>query len=73
MKKKGFTFPFYQWYLEDERLRIFISIHLESLKARRLFNNTTIDQWHHNIHKPEDLNKIWQLVTFEIWQQAYFD
>lgn len=73
MKKKGFTFPFYQWYLEDERLRSFISIHLESLKARELFNNTTIHQWHHNIHKPEDLNKIWQLVTFEIWQQAYFD
>lgn len=73
MKKKGFTFPFFQWYREDQRLRDFINEHLESLKKRNIFNNSTIEKWQNNIHKPEDLNKIWQLVTFEVWQQTYFD
>ncbi|WP_262915732.1 asparagine synthase (glutamine-hydrolyzing) [Chryseobacterium taklimakanense] len=73
MKKKGFTFPFFQWYQEDQRLRNFIKEHLESLKKRNILNNSTIEKWQNSIHKPEDLNKIWQLVTFEVWQQTYFD
>lgn len=73
MKKKGFTFPFFQWYREDQRLKDFINSQLESLKKRNVFNNSTIEKWQNSIHKPEDLNKIWQLVTFEVWQQTYFD
>ena len=33
----------------------------------------TIEFWMNNIEKDFDLVKIWQLVTFEIWMQKYFD
>lgn len=73
MPKKGFSFPMLYWYKRDATFRNFINEHIESLKTRKIFNNATIEFWMNNIEKDFDLVKIWQLVTFEIWMQKYFD
>ncbi len=73
MKKKGFVYPLQSWYEEDSNLRAFIDEHLQLLKSRKIFNNAPIERWEGSILVPGNLSKIWQLVTFEIWMQTYFD
>lgn len=73
MRKRGFTFPAFGWFQKDRFFRDFVFENLESLKKREIFRTETVDRWAANIHSPADLGKIWQLVTFEIWMQTYFD
>ena len=73
MKKKGFVYPLQSWYEDDKSLRSFIQLHIRLLKRREIFNNAPIEYWQKHILKPGNLSKIWQLVTFEIWMQTYFD
>ncbi len=73
MKKRGFTFPVFQWFQNDFQLQNFVNEHIVSLKKRKVFSTKTIENWQKNIHSAEDLGKIWQLVTFEILMQTYFD
>lgn len=54
-------------------LELFITENIDYLKKRKIFNNAIIDNWMNSIEKDFDLVKIWQLVTFEIWMQKYFD
>lgn len=73
MKKKGFSLPMGTWMQENSAFKEYINTHLDNLKKRNIFNNTTIDIWLSTAHKPYDYHKIWQLLSFEIWLQTYID
>ncbi|WBV59092.1 asparagine synthase (glutamine-hydrolyzing) [Chryseobacterium camelliae] len=73
MPKKGFSFPLYYFIKSEERVRDFIKENLESLKKRNFFNADIIDEWWGNQNEVYASVKIWQLVTFELWYQKYFE
>lgn len=66
MNKKGFGLPLEYWYKHE--LKDFIRDKINLLKNRHFFNNNEID----NIIKNDNVRKIWQLVTTEIWLQKFF-
>ena len=53
--------------------RGFITENLERLKKRNFFNAAVIDEWWYHQDYEYDWVKIWQLVTFELWYQKYFE
>lgn len=73
MPKRGFSFPLHDFIKNESRVRDFINEHLESLKKRNFFNADVIDTWWQNQNGVYDCVKIWQLVTFELWYQKYFE
>lgn len=73
MPKRGFSFPLHDFIKNEIRVRDFIIENLESLKTRNFFKAEIIDEWWQNQNNVYDCVKIWQLVTFELWYQKYFD
>ncbi|MCW1964221.1 asparagine synthase (glutamine-hydrolyzing) [Chryseobacterium viscerum] len=73
MPKKGFSFPVHYFIKNEKRVRDFIVENLESLKKRNFFNSVVIDEWWNHQEHEYDWVKIWQLVTFELWYQKYFE
>lgn len=73
MPKKGFSFPVNHFIKNEKRVRDFITENLESLKKRSFFNSAVIDEWWNHQEHEYDWVKIWQLVTFELWYQKYFE
>ncbi|WPO91326.1 asparagine synthase (glutamine-hydrolyzing) [Chryseobacterium sp. HR92] len=73
MPKKGFSFPVHYFIKNEKRVRDFIVENLESLKKRNFFNSVVIDEWWNHRENEYDWVKIWQLVTFELWYQKYFE
>ncbi len=73
MPKKGFSFPVHYFIKNEKRVRDFIVENLESLKKRNFFNSAVIDEWWNHQEHEYDWVKIWQLVTFELWYQKYFE
>ncbi|WP_213277367.1 asparagine synthase (glutamine-hydrolyzing) [Chryseobacterium indologenes] len=73
MPKKGFSFPVHYFIKNERRVRDFIVENLESLKKRNFFNAAVIDEWWNHQEHEYDWVKIWQLVTFELWYQKYFE
>lgn len=73
MPKKGFSFPVHYFIKNEKRVRDFIVENLDSLKKRNFFNATVIDEWWNHQEHEYDWVKIWQLVTFELWYQKYFE
>ncbi|KYH04195.1 hypothetical protein A1704_18570 [Chryseobacterium cucumeris] len=73
MPKKGFSFPVNYFIKNEQKVRDFITENLESLKKRNFFNATVIDEWWNYQEHEYDWVKIWQLVTFELWYQKYFE
>ncbi len=73
MPKRGFSFPLAHFIRTEPRVRNFIAEQLESLKTRNFFNAETMDLWWKNQRSDYDCVKIWQLVTFELWYQRYFE
>jgi asparagine synthase (glutamine-hydrolysing) len=73
MPKKGFSFPVHYFIKNEKRVRDFIVENLESLKKRNFFNAAVIDEWWNHQEHEYDWVKIWQLVTFELWYQKYFE
>ncbi|UTX47076.1 asparagine synthase (glutamine-hydrolyzing) [Chryseobacterium sp. MA9] len=73
MPKKGFSFPVHYFIKNEKRVRDFIVENLESLKKRNFFNAAVIDEWWNHQEYEYDWVKIWQLVTFELWYQKYFE
>ncbi|MFS4431278.1 asparagine synthase (glutamine-hydrolyzing) [Chryseobacterium sp. S90] len=73
MPKKGFSFPVHYFIKHEKRVRDFIVENLESLKKRNFFNSAVIDEWWNYQEHEYDWVKIWQLVTFELWYQKYFE
>ncbi len=65
MNKKGLGLPLEHWINNELRELTFDSI--QKLKHRSLFDNNQID----TILKSKDANKIWQLVTTELWIQKF--
>tara|TARA_R110001583_G_scaffold34847_6_gene116635 strand:+ start:5513 stop:7414 length:1902 start_codon:yes stop_codon:yes gene_type:complete len=61
MNKKGLSLPLKHWISSD--LKDFIYDAILKLKNRNIFNNKEIDQ----ILKLNNPNKIWQLVSTELW------
>jgi len=61
MNKKGLSLPLKHWISND--LKDFIYDTILTLKNRNIFNNNEIDQ----ILKLNNPNKIWQLVSTELW------
>lgn len=73
MPKKGFSFPVNYFIKNEKQVRDFIIEALESLKKRNFFNAAVIDEWWNHQKHEYDWVKIWQLVTFELWYQKYFE
>ncbi|MCX8534505.1 asparagine synthase (glutamine-hydrolyzing) [Chryseobacterium luquanense] len=73
MPKRGFSFPLSHFIKTEPKVRAFIVENLESLKKRSFFNSEVIDEWWSNQKNEYDCVKIWQLVTFELWYQKYFE
>ncbi|WP_126652704.1 asparagine synthase (glutamine-hydrolyzing) [Chryseobacterium aureum] len=73
MPKKGFSFPVSYFIKNDKKIRDFITETLESLKKRNFFNASVMDEWWNHQEHEYDWVKIWQLVTFELWYQKYFE
>lgn len=73
MPKRGFSFPLAHFIKNETNIQNFISENLESLKLRNFFKSEVIDQWWKNQKSEYDYVKIWQLVTFELWYQKYFE
>ncbi|WP_343687506.1 asparagine synthase (glutamine-hydrolyzing) [Chryseobacterium gleum] len=73
MPKKGFSFPVNYFIKNEKKVRDFIVENLESLKRRNFFNAAVIDEWWNHQEHEYDWVKIWQLVTFELWYQKYFE
>ena len=73
MPKRGFSFPQHHFIKNEEKVQNFIIGNLESLKKRNFFKSEIIDAWWKNQNNPYDCVKIWQLVTFELWYQKYFE
>ncbi|WP_115620917.1 asparagine synthase (glutamine-hydrolyzing) [Chryseobacterium indoltheticum] len=73
MPKRGFSFPLAHFIKTEPKVREFILENLNSLKKRNFFKPEIIDQWSNNQKNEYDCVKIWQLVTFELWYQKYFE
>ena len=73
MPKRGFSFPLAHFIKTEPKVRAFIVENLNSLKKRNFFNANIIDEWWINQKNEYDCVKIWQLVTFELWYQKYFE
>ncbi|MGG7471052.1 asparagine synthase (glutamine-hydrolyzing) [Chryseobacterium arthrosphaerae] len=73
MPKRGFSFPVHYFIKNEQRVRDFIAENLESLKKRNFFKGEVIDEWWKHQENEYDWVKIWQLVTFELWYQKYFE
>ncbi|MDF2833909.1 asparagine synthase (glutamine-hydrolyzing) [Chryseobacterium indoltheticum] len=73
MPKRGFSFPLAHFIKTELKVREFILENLNSLKKRNFFKPEIIDQWSNNQKNEYDCVKIWQLVTFELWYQKYFE
>ena len=73
MPKKGFSFPLAHFIKSEKTVENFVIKNLESLKKRNFFKAKTIDIWWNNKKEDFDYVKIWQLVTFELWYQKYFE
>ena len=73
MPKRGFSFPLSHFIKTESKVRTFIIENLDSLKKRDFFNPKVIDDWWNNQNNEYDCVKIWQLVTFELWYQKYFE
>ncbi|MPT30907.1 MAG: asparagine synthase (glutamine-hydrolyzing) [Chryseobacterium sp.] len=73
MPKRGFSFPLSHFIKTEPKVRDFILENLDSLKKRDFFNPKLIDDWWNNQNNEYDCVKIWQLVTFELWYQKYFE
>lgn len=73
MPKRGFSFPLAHFIKTEPKVRAFIIENLNSLKKRNFFNSNIIDEWWSNQKNEYDCVKIWQLVTFELWYQKYFE
>ncbi|MFL9835639.1 asparagine synthase (glutamine-hydrolyzing) [Chryseobacterium terrae] len=73
MPKRGFSFPLAHFIKTEPKIREFILENLNSLKKRDFFKSEVIDEWWNNQKNEYDCVKIWQLVTFELWYQKYFE
>ena len=73
MPKRGFSFPLSHFIKTESKVRDFILQNLNSLKKRDFFNPEVIDDWWSHQNSEYDCVKIWQLVTFELWYQKYFE
>ncbi|MBM7418386.1 MULTISPECIES: asparagine synthase (glutamine-hydrolyzing) [Chryseobacterium] len=73
MPKRGFSFPLAHFIKTEPKVREFILENLNSLKKRNFFKSEIIDEWWNNQKNEYDCVKIWQLVTFELWYQKYFE
>lgn len=73
MPKRGFSFPLAHFIKTEPKVREFIIENLNSLKKRNFFKPEVIDAWWNNQKNEYDCVKIWQLVTFELWYQKYFE
>lgn len=73
MPKRGFSFPLAHFIKTEPKVRTFIIENLNSLKKREFFNSELIDEWWNHQKNEYDCVKIWQLVTFELWYQKYFE
>lgn len=73
MPKRGFSFPLAHFIKTEPKVRRFIDENLSRLKERKFFKPEVINEWWNNQRNEYDCVKIWQLVTFELWYQKYFE
>lgn len=73
MPKKGFSFPLAYFLKTNATAKNFVETTLSSLKKRTFFNAEIISQWQNAASEDFDFVRLWQLVTFELWYQKYFE
>ena len=74
-KKAGFTAPIRSWLVGELKEMTFDLLSPERLKRRGFFNPSVVGNiLNENLAGHEDNNyKIWLLLTFELWMQAFVD
>ena len=74
-RKAGFGAPIGYWLLNDLREMVDDLLHTDRVRRRGLFRPEVVESWVREQRQGsvERSWNVWQLLTFELWMQAYFD
>lgn len=74
-KKMGFGIPLKEFMGSEHFLNLWYNKLKPGILKRKLFEINKIQNWITNIKtaEPDQLDAIWQMVTFELWAQQYLD
>jgi asparagine synthase (glutamine-hydrolysing) len=74
-RKAGFGAPIGYWLLNDLREMVDDLLHRDRVRRRGLFRPEVVESWIREQRQGsvERSWNVWQLLTFELWMQAYFD
>jgi asparagine synthase (glutamine-hydrolysing) len=74
-RKAGFGAPIGYWLLNDLREMVDDLLHADRVRRRGLFRPEVVESWVREQRQGsvERSWNVWQLLTFELWMQAYFD
>lgn len=74
-EKKGFGIPLKEFMNSSSFVELWITKIRPGIEKRKLFKMDKVDKWILNLKnaKPDQLETIWQLLTFELWAQQYLD
>jgi asparagine synthase (glutamine-hydrolysing) len=74
-RKAGFGAPIGYWLLNDLREMVDDLLHPDRIRRRGLFRPAVVQTWIHEQRQGsvERSWNVWQLLTFELWMQAFFD
>jgi asparagine synthase (glutamine-hydrolysing) len=74
-RKAGFGAPIGYWLLNDLREMVDDLLHPDRIRRRGLFQPEVVASWVREQRQGsvERSWNVWQLLTFELWMQAYFD
>jgi asparagine synthase (glutamine-hydrolysing) len=74
-RKAGFGAPIGYWLLNDLREMVDDLLHPDRVRRRGLFRPEVVETWVREQRggSVERSWNVWQLLTFELWMQAFFD
>jgi asparagine synthase (glutamine-hydrolysing) len=74
-RKAGFGAPIGYWLMNDLRVMVDDLLHRDRVRRRGLFQAKVVEQWIREQRQGsvERTWNVWQLLTFELWMQAFFD
>lgn len=74
-RKAGFGAPIGYWLLNDLRGMVDDLLHRDRVRRRGLFKPDVVESWvrEQRAGSVERSWNVWQLLTFELWMEAFFD
>jgi asparagine synthase (glutamine-hydrolysing) len=73
--KAGFGAPIGKWLLHDLRAMVDDVLHPDRIRRRGLFEPAIVERWirEQRAGRTERAWQVWQLLTLELWFEAFFD